>query len=168
MVVTYLPPSDDVWRMCWKLYCQQRLAVQDRQELFESNFASLPLEAPRVSSCPLPNNRGRNPAKPASRAITEVRGEEDFASIASRFEFLPLFTGDTTVSIRVSGKRGEARALQRVIAALADPGLGKGLLEDRETVEILIQFTAHRGEYLLHCHKLEHEDMGMMSKFVVV
>jgi blue copper oxidase len=42
------------------------------------------------------------------------------------------------------------------------------LLEDREAVEILIQFTAYRGEYLLHCHKLEHEDMGMMSNFVVV
>jgi FtsP/CotA-like multicopper oxidase with cupredoxin domain len=42
------------------------------------------------------------------------------------------------------------------------------LLEDRETVEILIQFTAYRGEYLLHCHKLEHEDMGMMSNFLVV
>lgn len=41
------------------------------------------------------------------------------------------------------------------------------LLEDRETVEILIRFTAYRGEYLLHCHKLEHEDMGMMSNFLV-
>jgi FtsP/CotA-like multicopper oxidase with cupredoxin domain len=42
------------------------------------------------------------------------------------------------------------------------------LLDDREAVEILVQFTAYRGEYLLHCHKLEHEDMGMMSNFVVV
>jgi FtsP/CotA-like multicopper oxidase with cupredoxin domain len=42
------------------------------------------------------------------------------------------------------------------------------LLEDRETVEILIRFDAYRGEYLMHCHKLEHEDMGMMSNFVVV
>jgi FtsP/CotA-like multicopper oxidase with cupredoxin domain len=42
------------------------------------------------------------------------------------------------------------------------------LLEDFETVEILIRFDAYRGEYLLHCHKLEHEDMGMMSNFMVV
>ncbi|HET8659383.1 MAG TPA: multicopper oxidase domain-containing protein [Micromonosporaceae bacterium] len=42
------------------------------------------------------------------------------------------------------------------------------LLEDRETVEVLIRFDAYRGEYLMHCHKLEHEDMGMMSNFVVV
>jgi FtsP/CotA-like multicopper oxidase with cupredoxin domain len=42
------------------------------------------------------------------------------------------------------------------------------VLEDRETVEVLIQFGAYRGEYLLHCHKLEHEDMGMMANFVVV
>jgi len=42
------------------------------------------------------------------------------------------------------------------------------LLEDGETVEILIRFDAYRGLYLLHCHKLEHEDMGMMANFMVV
>jgi len=41
------------------------------------------------------------------------------------------------------------------------------LLEDRETVEVLTRFDKYRGEYLLHCHKLEHEDMGMMSNFEV-
>jgi FtsP/CotA-like multicopper oxidase with cupredoxin domain len=41
------------------------------------------------------------------------------------------------------------------------------LLNDRETVEVLIRFDAYRGLYLLHCHKLEHEDMGMMSNFEV-
>lgn len=41
------------------------------------------------------------------------------------------------------------------------------LLQDGETVEVLIRFDAYRGRYLLHCHKLEHEDMGMMSNFVV-
>jgi blue copper oxidase len=42
------------------------------------------------------------------------------------------------------------------------------LLQDSETVDVLIQFQGYRGEYLLHCHKLEHEDMGMMSNFQVV
>jgi FtsP/CotA-like multicopper oxidase with cupredoxin domain len=42
------------------------------------------------------------------------------------------------------------------------------LLEDLETVEVLIKFTAYKGVYLIHCHKLEHEDMGMMSNFEVV
>jgi FtsP/CotA-like multicopper oxidase with cupredoxin domain len=42
------------------------------------------------------------------------------------------------------------------------------LLEDRETVEVLIRFDAYRGIYLMHCHKLEHEDMGMMSNFEVI
>jgi FtsP/CotA-like multicopper oxidase with cupredoxin domain len=42
------------------------------------------------------------------------------------------------------------------------------LLEDGETVEVLVRFEAYRGLYLLHCHKLEHEDMGMMANFVVV
>jgi blue copper oxidase len=42
------------------------------------------------------------------------------------------------------------------------------LLEDRETVEVLIRFDAYKGVYLMQCHKLEHEDMGMMSNFEVV
>jgi len=42
------------------------------------------------------------------------------------------------------------------------------LLEDRETVDVFIRFRAYRGIYLMHCHKLEHEDMGMMSNFRVV
>jgi FtsP/CotA-like multicopper oxidase with cupredoxin domain len=42
------------------------------------------------------------------------------------------------------------------------------LLEDSETVQVLIRFDGYRGLYLLHCHKLEHEDMGMMANFVVV
>lgn len=41
------------------------------------------------------------------------------------------------------------------------------LLEDGETVEVLIRFNNYRGIYLLHCHKLEHEDMGMMANFEV-
>jgi FtsP/CotA-like multicopper oxidase with cupredoxin domain len=42
------------------------------------------------------------------------------------------------------------------------------LLEDGETVEVLIRFEGYRGLYVMHCHKLEHEDMGMMSNFEVI
>ncbi len=49
------------------------------------------------------------------------------------------------------------------------------LLEDGETIEILIRFDKFRsvggdgkGLYLIHCHRLEHEDNGMMSNFEVV
>jgi FtsP/CotA-like multicopper oxidase with cupredoxin domain len=42
------------------------------------------------------------------------------------------------------------------------------LLDDRETVQVAVRFDAYRGVYLMHCHKLEHEDMGMMSNFEVV
>jgi FtsP/CotA-like multicopper oxidase with cupredoxin domain len=41
------------------------------------------------------------------------------------------------------------------------------LLEDRERVEIAIRFDSYTGVYLLHCHKLEHEDAGMMLNFEV-
>ncbi|MDH5283401.1 MAG: multicopper oxidase domain-containing protein, partial [Gemmatimonadota bacterium] len=42
------------------------------------------------------------------------------------------------------------------------------LLEDGETVTVKVRFDASRGLYLMHCHKLEHEDMGMMANFKVV
>lgn len=42
------------------------------------------------------------------------------------------------------------------------------LVQDQETVEVFIKFNAYRGLYVLHCHQLEHEDMGMMSNFEVV
>lgn len=42
------------------------------------------------------------------------------------------------------------------------------LLEDGETVEVLIRFDTTPGIYLIHCHQLAHEDHGMMSNFEVV
>lgn len=40
------------------------------------------------------------------------------------------------------------------------------LLNDGETVKIRIRFDL-AGRYLIHCHKLEHEDAGMMTNFIV-
>jgi hypothetical protein len=45
LVVEYLGPDNDEWQFYWRLYCLQRLAVKDREKLFESNYASLPMEA---------------------------------------------------------------------------------------------------------------------------
>lgn len=46
------------------------------------------------------------------------------------------------------------------------------LLNDKETVDVLIRFDAFRGEYdgqyVMHCHQLEHEGMGMMANFKVI
>lgn len=36
-----------------------------------------------------------------------------------------------------------------------------------ESVDVLVRFDVYEGRYLLHCHKLEHEDGGMMLNFVV-
>lgn len=41
LLVDYLPPEHEEWRQYWLLYCLQRLAVRDRQKLFESDYASL-------------------------------------------------------------------------------------------------------------------------------
>lgn len=41
------------------------------------------------------------------------------------------------------------------------------LIWPNETVEVAVRFTAERGLFLLHCHNLEHEDMGMMANILV-
>ena len=38
----------------------------------------------------------------------------------------------------------------------------------QEAVRILVRFDGFAGPYMFHCHKLEHEDRGMMGHFEVV
>lgn len=42
--IEYLEQKSEYWQLYWRLYCLQRLAVNDKQKLFESNYASLPFE----------------------------------------------------------------------------------------------------------------------------
>jgi FtsP/CotA-like multicopper oxidase with cupredoxin domain len=42
------------------------------------------------------------------------------------------------------------------------------LLLPLETVEVLVQFDQYRGIFPLHCHNLQHEDMGMMLNVEVI
>ncbi len=44
LIVEYVTPDDDLWRELWQLYCLQRLAVGDRQKLFESDVVSIPMD----------------------------------------------------------------------------------------------------------------------------
>ncbi len=41
LTVEVLPADGEIWRNYWLLHCLQRLAVGDREKLFESNYASL-------------------------------------------------------------------------------------------------------------------------------
>jgi spore coat protein A len=41
-------------------------------------------------------------------------------------------------------------------------------VRSQEAVRILVRFDGHTGTYMFHCHKLEHEDRGMMGHFEVV
>jgi len=43
--VEYLEPESEGWQDYWQLYCLQRLAVTDRQKLFESDYVSIPLDS---------------------------------------------------------------------------------------------------------------------------
>lgn len=42
--VEHLSPKSEEWQQFWQLYCLQRLAVQDGQKLYESDYASLVIE----------------------------------------------------------------------------------------------------------------------------
>lgn len=42
--VEYLQPESEQWRSYWGLYCLQRLAVKDREKLFEADYASLSMD----------------------------------------------------------------------------------------------------------------------------
>lgn len=41
-------------------------------------------------------------------------------------------------------------------------------LRPAELAEVIVRFTGYKGRYVLHCHNLEHEDMGMMATVTVV
>lgn len=44
--VKYLEPASEEWRAYWSLFCLERLAAKDHENLFESDYASLPMENP--------------------------------------------------------------------------------------------------------------------------
>lgn len=45
LAVEHLEDDSELWRNYWQLYCLQRLAVRDRQKLFESEFVSLVIDS---------------------------------------------------------------------------------------------------------------------------
>jgi ATP-dependent protease ClpP protease subunit len=44
LLVEYLDQKDPKWQAYWQLYCAQRLAIKDRQKIFESDCTSLVIE----------------------------------------------------------------------------------------------------------------------------
>src|SRR6202011_3152543 len=44
LFVDYLAPDDPMWQMYWQLYCSQRIEIQEKRKLFESNYVSLCVE----------------------------------------------------------------------------------------------------------------------------
>ena len=46
--IDYQEPDSLPWRDYWRLYCLQRLAIEEKQKLFESDFVSLPLDSAAI------------------------------------------------------------------------------------------------------------------------
>jgi ATP-dependent protease ClpP protease subunit len=44
LTVEHMDPGDPLWQDYWFVYCLQRLAITDRQKIFESDFASLTMD----------------------------------------------------------------------------------------------------------------------------
>lgn len=68
------------------------------------------------------------------------------------------------VQFRVVSRTGGRGQIQAWETGYKDTVLVTG----NEKVQLLVQFPAHRGKFVFHCHNLEHEDTGMMSNFEVV
>src|SRR5690606_13060214 len=64
---------------------------------------------------------------------------------------------------RVLSRTGSREGVMPWEAGLKDTVL----LHPGERVRLAVRFTAHRGLYLIHCHNLEHEDVGMMANVLV-
>jgi hypothetical protein len=45
LTIEPLNADSEDWQKYWQLYCLQRLAISDRQKLFESNYASLVIDS---------------------------------------------------------------------------------------------------------------------------
>jgi ATP-dependent protease ClpP protease subunit len=45
LTVEYIEPESEIWQRYWELYTLQRLAIKDQQKLFESEYASLPIDS---------------------------------------------------------------------------------------------------------------------------
>ena len=43
LTVDYVPPTDDRWQRFWRLYCLERLSLNDGGKLFESDHVCLPI-----------------------------------------------------------------------------------------------------------------------------
>jgi FtsP/CotA-like multicopper oxidase with cupredoxin domain len=41
-------------------------------------------------------------------------------------------------------------------------------LDPGESIEVKLKFTDYIGNFMLHCHMIEHADDGMMTQFEVV
>ena len=93
--------------------------------------------------------------------------------VTERWRFTTAGTGPHPVHVhgalfRMVARNGSSAAVQPWERGWKDTVL----LHARETIDVLIRFEDHRGEYdgqcVMHCHLLEHEDMGMMTNFIVV
>ena len=42
--IEFVDADSDLWQEIWQLYCLQRIAITDRQRLFESDWVSLPID----------------------------------------------------------------------------------------------------------------------------
>jgi FtsP/CotA-like multicopper oxidase with cupredoxin domain len=67
------------------------------------------------------------------------------------------------VQFRILSRTGGRNALFPWEQGLKDTVL----LFPGETVEVVARFDAYRGMFLMHCHNLVHEDMGMMMNYVI-
>ena len=68
---------------------------------------------------------------------------------------------------RILGRTG-GRGNQLRAGIVDDGWQDTTLVLPGETVRVQVTFSSHPGDFLYHCHILEHEDMGMMRNFRII
>ena len=70
----------------------------------------------------------------------------------------------------MSNRRQFIRNVSAASAAMAisSSSFAKNLIMADEKVRIIATFNDFKGQYMYHCHNLEHEDMGMMGLMEII
>ncbi|HJR15792.1 MAG TPA: multicopper oxidase family protein [Gemmatimonadales bacterium] len=148
-------------------------------------------EGPAQDESPLPSTLSTVPLLESTtserRFVLQSAGDEDMHQINGRTfdmnrvdEQIPLgqverwvFHNDSTLPhpvhlhgthFQVVARRGGRNRVFPYEAGWKDTVLVMPL----ETVEVLVTFDLYRGVFPLHCHNLQHEDMGMMLNVEVI
>jgi FtsP/CotA-like multicopper oxidase with cupredoxin domain len=137
-----------------------------------SEFPALPsLNGLRTRIFSLSMARGMGMGmRPQINGLTYNMERIDFTVVRGEFEIFEFRNTENAMfhPMHVHGR--QFRVLSRSGGTLLPTDTGYKdtiLVAPNETVRVLVQHSEYTGDFLLHCHNLEHEDEGMMMNYYI-